>query len=337
MSSSQFIDYVKVHVRSGSGGSGIVHLRKEKFVPKGGPDGGDGGRGGHVMLQGNPNLTTLLHLKYCKYVKAQDGRPGGRQRATGACGKDTLLEVPLGTVVKDALTNQLLTEITSPGQTYCLAAGGRGGLGNARFKSATSQTPRFAQPGQAGQERWAILELKLLAHVGLVGLPNAGKSTLLAHLSAAKPKIADYPFTTLIPSLGMVSCGDQQSFVIADIPGLIRGAASGKGLGTRFLRHIERNTILAFVLAADDPDPAMSYATLLQELAEHDPALATKGQIIVLSKADLVTPQQRQTVASKLPPNEAFVWTSAVTGHGMKQLKSKLWQLIQDTGETSTT
>ncbi|WP_372934438.1 GTPase ObgE, partial [Mariniphaga sediminis] len=271
MVESNFVDYVKIHCKSGHGGAGSAHLRREKFVPKGGPDGGDGGRGGHIILEGNQHKWTLLHLKYSKHVKAGNGNPGGAQRKFGADGEDIILEVPLGTIARDGETGEFLFEITEHGEQKTLMEGGRGGLGNDHFKSSTNQTPRYAQPGEPGQEGWKILELKVLADVGLVGFPSAGKSTLLSVVSAAKPKIADYPFTTLTPNLGIVNYRDEQSFVMADIPGIIEGANEGKGLGLRFLRHIERNSMLLFLVPADSPDHLKEYHILLNELEKYNP------------------------------------------------------------------
>lgn len=328
---SSFIDHVKLYVQAGKGGAGAVHFRREKSVPKGGPDGGDGGRGGHVILQGNAHQSTLLHLRYRKHVSATHGQPGEGGCRSGATGSDIVLQVPLGTIVKDAVTDQVLLEITQEGVQQTLMQGGRGGLGNVRFKSASRQTPRYAQPGEAGAAGWVILELKLLADVGLVGLPNAGKSTLLSVVSAAKPKIAAYPFTTLVPQLGMVAYRDLQSFVMADIPGIIKGAATGKGLGTRFLRHIERNAVLLLVIAADTPAINRTYTTLLQELQAHNPMLLDKPSLLVLSKADLIAEKNRLAILRKLPQAIDHVWISATTGQGINLLKDKIWQLLRTT------
>lgn len=328
MPTSSFIDHVKLHAQAGKGGAGAVHFRREKSVPKGGPDGGDGGRGGHIVLQGNAQLSTLLHLRYRKHVSASDGQPGAGGRRSGATGADIILQVPLGTVAKDAETGQLLMEITQQGAQGLLMQGGRGGLGNFHFKSATQQTPRYAQPGEAGTEGWVVLELKLLADVGLVGLPNAGKSTLLSVVSAAKPKIADYPFTTLVPQLGIVAYREEQSFVMADIPGIIEGAAIGRGLGTRFLRHIERNSVLLFVIAADTPNVPQTYATLIQELGAHNPELLDKPRLLAVSKMDLLDETTQQSLVAALPLGIDYVLISAVTGQGIGQLKDKIWQLL---------
>lgn len=288
MADSNFIDYVKFCSRSGAGGAGSVHFRREKHVPKGGPDGGDGGRGGHIILRGNAQLWTLLHLKYKKHVIADSGQGGEGGKRTGADGKDVILEVPLGTVAKDAETGEKRFEITEHGQEVILTKGGRGGLGNDHFKTATNQAPHFAQPGEPGIEEWIILELKLLADVGLVGFPNAGKSTLLSSISAARPEIGDYPFTTLVPNLGVVSYRDDKSFVMADIPGIIEGAAEGRGLGIRFLRHIERNSILLFLIPADASNIKEQYNILLKELEKYNPELLDKKRILAISKVDML-------------------------------------------------
>lgn len=328
MAASNFIDHVKLNARAGKGGAGAVHFRRAKFVPKGGPDGGNGGRGGHIMLQGNAQLSTLLHLRYRKHVVAGHGQPGEGGLRAGATGTDVVLQVPLGTVAKDAVTGQVLLEITQEGTQKLLMPGGRGGLGNAHFKSATQQTPRYAQPGEPGAEGWVVLELKLLADVGLVGLPNAGKSTLLSIVSATKPKIAAYPFTTLVPQLGIVAYRAAQSFVMADIPGIIEGAATGKGLGTRFLRHIERNALLLFVIAADTPDGSQTYATLVKELQAHNPELLDKPRLLVISKMDLLDEQAKPAWLATLPSGIDHVRISALTGQGIDRLKDKLWQLL---------
>ena len=315
-------------MQAGNGGAGVVHFRREKSVPKGGPDGGDGGRGGHIILQGNAQLATLLHLRYRKHVKAAHGRPGEGGRRSGATGTDVVLQVPLGTVAKDAETGQVLLEITQDGAQQILMQGGRGGLGNVHFKSSTQQTPRYAQPGEPGIEGWMALELKLLADVGLVGLPNAGKSTLLSVVSAAKPEIADYPFTTLVPQLGMVAYREEQSFVMADIPGIIEGAATGKGLGTRFLRHIERNAVLLFVIAADTPDICRTYTTLVKELRTHNPELLDKPRLLVISKIDLLDQQTQKAMTITLPREIGHAFISSITGQGIPLLKDKIWQLL---------
>jgi len=328
MASTNFIDEVKFYARAGQGGAGAVHFRREKFVPKGGPDGGDGGRGGHIILKGNPQLSTLLHLKHKKHIVAGDGMPGEGGCRTGATGSDVVLEVPLGTIAKDADTDQVLVEITQAEEQVLLLSGGRGGRGNVHFKSATQQAPHYAQPGESGAESWIKLTLKLLADVGLVGLPNAGKSTLLAALSAAKPKIADYPFTTLAPNLGVVPYREGQSFVLADIPGIVKEAAAGKGLGIRFLRHIERNAVLLFVIAADTPAISQVYAMLIQELQAYSPELLDKPRLLVISKSDLVDAKSQAKITQALPQDIAHTFISAVTGQGLALLKDKIWQLL---------
>jgi GTP-binding protein len=330
MASSNFIDYVKINGRSGDGGAGAMHFRREKHVEKGGPDGGDGGRGGHIILKGNSQLWTLLHLKYTKHVKADKGKNGEGGRRTGAQGKDIILEVPLGTIARNPETGEQLVEITEDGQQAILLRGGRGGLGNDHFKNATNQTPQYAQPGEPGLEAWVILELKVLADVGLVGFPNAGKSTLLSVISAARPEIADYPFTTLVPNLGVVSYRDFRSFVVADIPGIIEGASEGKGLGLRFLRHIERNSILLFMIAADSEDIAAEYATLLNELEQYNPDLLDKERLIAITKTDLLDPAEKKKLLKKLPGNVPSLAISSVTQEGIDQLKDLIWQRLND-------
>ncbi|GAB4254332.1 MAG: GTPase ObgE [Vicingaceae bacterium] len=327
MSNSNFIDYVKICCRSGKGGAGSASLRREKYVPKGGPDGGDGGRGGHIIVRGNKQLWTLLHLKYRKHIKAGNGQNGMKARKTGANGKDEILEVPLGTVAKDAETGKVLFEITEDGEEKILLEGGRGGLGNDHFKSSTNQTPRYAQPGEPGKEEWKILELKVLADVGLVGFPNAGKSTLLSTLSAAKPEIADYPFTTLVPNLGIVAYHDHQSFVMADIPGIIEGAHKGKGLGLRFLRHIERNSILLFLVPADSKDIKKEYHTLLNELEKYNPELLDKERILVISKADMLDEELKQEISKELKGME-FLFISSVARYNLDKLKDIIWKKL---------
>lgn len=330
MASSNFIDYVKINVRSGSGGAGSLHFRREKHVEKGGPDGGDGGRGGHIILKGSTQLWTLLHLKYTKHVKAFDGKGGEGGRRSGSIGKDIILEVPLGTIAKDSETGEQLFEITEEGQEIILLKGGRGGLGNDHFKSATNQTPQHAQPGESGLEAWVILELKVLADVGLVGFPNAGKSTLLSAVSAARPEIADYPFTTLVPNLGVVAYRDYKSFVMADIPGIIEGASQGKGLGLRFLRHIERNSILLFMVPASSEDINAEYQTLLQELRLYNPSLLDKKRLLAISKADLVSPEERKEISKNVPEGISHLFISAITQEGIEQLKDDIWNLINE-------
>jgi len=330
MASSNFIDYVKINVRSGSGGAGALHFRREKHVEKGGPDGGDGGRGGHIILKGSSQLWTLLHLKYTKHVKAFDGKGGEGGRRSGMIGKDIILEVPLGTVARDSETGDQLFEITHDGQEIILLKGGRGGMGNDHFKSATNQTPQHAQPGEPGLESWVVLELKVLADVGLVGFPNAGKSTLLSAVSAARPEIADYPFTTLVPNLGVVSYRDYKSFVMADIPGIIEGASQGKGLGLRFLRHIERNSILLFMVPANSEDISAEYQTLLQELRLYNPSLLDKSRILAISKSDVVSSEEREKLKGSIPEGIPYLFISAITQEGIEQLKDRIWQLINE-------
>ena len=323
-----FIDYVKFEARSGRGGAGSAHLRREKFVPKGGPDGGDGGRGGHIILRGNAQLWTLLHLKYQKHVIAERGENGAKQRKSGSQGADVTLEVPLGTLARNADTGEVVAEITEDGQEVIILEGGRGGLGNDHFKSPTQQTPRFAQPGEPGKEQWFILELKVLADVGLIGFPNAGKSTLLSVLSAARPEIADYPFTTLTPNLGVVAHRDYQSFVVADIPGIIEGAAEGKGLGTRFLRHAERNAILLFVIAADTPNINDTYETLLHELEAYNPEMLDKERLLVISKADLLDEELMEALEQEITVDIPHLFISSVTQYHISELKDLLWQTL---------
>lgn len=327
MAENNFVDYVKIFCRSGNGGSGSAHLRREKFVPKGGPDGGDGGRGGHVIVKGNAQMWTLLHLRYQKHIFAGNGESGSAQGSFGADGKDVIIEVPLGTVAKDAESGDFLFEITCDGETHSLAKGGRGGLGNVHFKSATNQTPRYAQPGEPGEEGWKILELKVLADVGLVGFPSSGKSTLLSVVSAAKPKIADYPFTTLVPNLGIVSYHDQRSFVMADIPGIIEGAHLGRGLGLRFLRHIERNAMLLFLVPADSKDHRKEYLILLDELGKYNPELLDKERFLVISKSDFLDDDLKKEISRDLHeiPHD---FISSVTGLGIAALKDKIWQIL---------
>ena len=327
MVETNFVDYIKIHCKSGSGGAGSAHLRREKFVPKGGPDGGDGGRGGHIILEGNQHKWTLLHLKYRKHIKAGNGESGGAQRSTGADEEDVILEVPLGTIVRDAETGEFILEITEHGERKVLMSGGRGGLGNDHFKSSTQQTPRFAQPGEPGEEGWKILELKILADVGLVGFPSSGKSTLLSVVSAAKPKIADYPFTTLTPNLGIVSYRDEQSFVMADIPGIIEGAHEGKGLGLRFLRHIERNPMLLFLVPADSPDHLKEFHILLNELGKFNPELLDKQRFLAISKSDMLDDELKQEISLELK-NIPHLFFSSVTGNNVSQLKDRIWNIL---------
>lgn len=328
--SSNFVDYVKVCCRSGVGGSGSAHLRREKFVPKGGPDGGDGGRGGHVIIRGNKQLWTLLPLKYRKHVIAGNGANGLKQRASGKQGEDVYLDVPLGTIARDAETNEPLVEITEDGQEFIMAQGGRGGLGNWNFKSATNQTPRYAQEGEDGQELWRILELKVLADVGLVGFPNAGKSTLLSVVTAAKPEIANYQFTTLVPNLGIVQYRDHRSFVMADIPGIIEGASEGKGLGVRFLRHIERNAVLLFLVPADADDITAEYKILLKELQQYNPELLDKERYLIITKSDMLDEELKEEIAKEVDLDIEWSFVSSVAQEGLMELKDKLWEMLQD-------
>src|SRR5690554_375107 len=325
MASSNFVDYVKIHCQSGSGGAGSKHLYRDKRTTKGGPDGGDGGRGGHIILRGNAQLWTLLHFKYKKHIKAGHGGRGGKSTSTGKSGEDAYLEVPLGTIAKDPETGETLVEITEDGQEYIMMRGGRGGLGNVHFKSSTNQTPQYAQPGEEGKEGWRLLELKVLADVGLVGFPNAGKSTLLSVVSAAKPEIADYPFTTLVPNLGMVSYRNDRSFVMADIPGIIEGASEGKGLGTRFLRHIERNSVLLFIISADSPDIAKEYEVLLGELRAYNPELLDKERLLGISKSDMLDAELMEEIKPDLP-NLPYVFFSSVAQKGLTELKDLIWK-----------
>jgi GTP-binding protein len=326
---SNFVDYVKICCRSGHGGAGSSHLHRDKFTAMGGPDGGDGGRGGHVIVKGNAQLWTLLHLKFRKHVIAGDGDSGGSSQKSGKTGRDEILEVPLGTIAKDAETDEILFEITQDGETRILTDGGRGGLGNWHFKSSTFQTPRFAQPGEDGKEQWNILELKLLADVGLVGFPNAGKSTLLSVVSAAKPEIADYAFTTLVPNLGIVAYRDNRSFVMADIPGIIEGASQGKGLGIRFLRHIERNSVLLFMVPADTARSiGEEYEILLNELNEYNPELMHKPRLLAITKSDMLDDELQQEMKKELPADIPTIFISSVAQKGISELKDMLWTEI---------
>ena len=331
MANSNFIDYVKIFCRSGKGGAGSCHFHRAKYVPKGGPDGGNGGRGGHIILRGNRNLWTLLHLKYQRHVFAGDGQAGSEGRSSGKDGEDRVIEVPCGTAVYDADSGKFLCEVTDDGQEVKLLRGGRGGLGNWNFKSPTNRTPRYAQPGEPAIEKSVVLELKLLADVGLVGFPNAGKSTLLSSISAAKPKIADYPFTTLEPNLGIVSYRGDRSFVMADIPGTIEGASEGKGLGLRFLRHIERNAVLLFMIPADAGDIRREYSILLGELERFNPDLVNKGRVLAITKCDMLDDELIDEMRhSELPDGVETVFISSVTGMGLTELKDVLWRTIND-------
>jgi len=328
MGDTNFVDYVKIFCRSGKGGAGSRHLRHEKSNPKGGPDGGDGGRGGDVIIRGNSQLWTLLHLKFTKHLFAGHGGSGSSNQSTGADGKDIYVDVPLGTVVREEETEKFIFEITGDGEEKILVKGGRGGQGNTKFKSATFQTPRFAQPGEPAIEGWFILELKVLADVGLVGFPNAGKSTLLSVVSAAKPKIDNYPFTTLTPNLGIVSYRDDKSFVMADIPGIIEGAAEGKGLGHRFLRHIERNSVLLFMIPADTDNVVKEYDILVEELKKYNPELLDKERVMAISKCDLLDEELTAAMRPLLPNDIPVVFISSVTGTGITVLKDMLWRAI---------
>jgi GTPase len=328
MSSVNFIDYVKFNGKSGHGGAGCRHFHKEKFIDKGGPDGGDGGRGGHIILKGNAQLWTLLHLKYRKHVKAENGHGGEGQDKTGAFGKDEILEVPIGTIARNAETNEVMCEITTDGEEVIFVPGGRGGKGNAYFATPTQQAPQHAQPGEPGQELWVILELKLLADVGLVGFPNAGKSTLLSVVSAAKPKIADYAFTTLTPNLGVVAYRDSQSFVMADIPGIIEGAAEGKGLGIRFLKHIERNSLLLFMVPADAKSIEGEYEILLNEIKKYNPELLDKKRLLAITKTDLLDDELKREIKKEVPKGIQHVFISSLTNYGIADLKDLIWKSL---------
>ncbi len=328
MTQSNFVDYVKIYARSGAGGPGSAHFRREKFAAFGGPDGGDGGKGGSVILRGNSQYWTLIHLKYQRHIFAQDGQSGSGARSSGKGGADSIIQVPLGTVARDADTGEVVGEVTADGQELVLLQGGRGGLGNWHFKSSTNQAPRYAQPGDPRIEGTFILELKLLADVGLVGFPNAGKSTLLAAVSAAKPKIADYAFTTLEPNLGIVEVRDGRSFVMADIPGIIEGAHLGKGLGTRFLRHIERNSILLFMIPATSDDIREEYRILLDELTQYNPELLDKGRLLAITKCDTVEPAELKKLEKRLPPDIKNIFISSVSGQNITALKDALWEKL---------
>ncbi len=328
MSNSNFVDYVKLFCRSGDGGRGSVHLRREKYIPKGGPDGGDGGRGGDIILRGNSQYWTLIHLKYRKHIRAENGEKGSGALRHGSDGKDIYLDVPLGTIARISDSDEIVAEITAHGEEKILVKGGRGGMGNAFFKSATNQTPRYSQPGEPGSENWYILELKILADVGLVGFPNAGKSTLLSVISAAKPKIADYPFTTLEPNLGIVSVFGDKSFVVADIPGIIEGAHEGKGLGIRFLKHIERNSMLLFMIPCDSKEISKEYRILLNELKEYNPELLDKERVLAITKADLLDSELEKIIKKELPKKVKCLFISSITGKGISELKELLWKTL---------
>ena len=328
MTEGNFVDYVKIHAASGKGGKGSVHLHREKFITKGGPDGGDGGRGGHIIIRANKGMWTLIHLKYRKHFKADHGGHGSKSRSTGKDGGDVYIDVPLGTIVRDTETDEILFEITYDGEERIMVEGGMGGRGNWHFKSSTNQTPRYAQPGVDGQEHWFQLELKVLADVGLVGFPNAGKSTLLSVLTSAKPKIADYAFTTLKPNLGIVEYRDYKSFVMADIPGIIEGAHEGKGLGHRFLRHIERNSTLLFLIPADSDDIEKEYGILLNELKQHNPDLLDKERLLVISKSDMLDEELQEEIEKSLPAEITHLFISSIAQKGLVALKDTLWEML---------
>ncbi|OIP82697.1 MAG: GTPase ObgE [Porphyromonadaceae bacterium CG2_30_38_12] len=328
MSGSNFVDYVKIYCRSGKGGAGSTHFHREKFIQKGGPDGGDGGRGGHIIIRGNKNYWTLIHLKYARHIYAGDGEGGSASRSFGKDGEDKVIDVPCGTVIYDAETGECLGDVTEDGQEIIFMKGGRGGQGNWHFRTSTLQTPRFSQPGEPRIERTIILQLKVLADVGLVGFPNAGKSTLLSVISAAKPEIADYPFTTLVPNLGIVAYRNNQSFVMADIPGIIEGAAEGKGLGLRFLRHIERNSILLFMIPADSDDIVHEYSILLNELKQYNPELVDKQRILAITKCDMLDDELTRALQQELPENIQTIFISSITGLGINELKDLIWKEI---------
>ncbi|MCQ2182498.1 MAG: GTPase ObgE [Bacteroidales bacterium] len=329
MADSNFIDYVKIYCASGHGGAGSMHLHRAKYIPKGGPDGGDGGRGGHIILRANAQFWTLIHLKYRKHIKADDGEKGGAALCKGKNGADIYLDVPVGTVVKDAETDEILFEMMEDGEERILCQGGKGGWGNDHFKTSTNQTPRYSQPGEEGQEGVFVLELKLLADVGLVGFPNAGKSTLLSTITAARPKIADYAFTTLEPNLGIVRYYDDRSFVMADIPGIIEGAHEGKGIGIRFLRHIERNSVLLFMVSCEEENIAVGYKTLLNELKLYNPELLTKQRVLAVTKCDMIDPEIEKEIEPSLPKRIPHVFISSSTGEGIDKLKDLLWKALQ--------
>ena len=328
MTEGNFVDYIKVYASSGKGGRGSAHLHREKFITKGGPDGGDGGRGGHIILRGNKDMWTLFHLKFKKHFRAEQGGDGSKSRSTGKDGTDIYIDVPLGTIVRDSETAEIIFEITENGEEKILLEGGMGGRGNWHFKSSTNQTPRYAQPGIDGLEGWFQIELKILADVGLVGFPNAGKSTLLSVITAAKPKIADYAFTTLKPNLGIVDYREYKSFVMADIPGIIEGAAEGKGLGHRFLRHIERNSTLLFLIPADSDDIRKEYEILLNELKKHNPELLDKQRLLAISKTDMLDEELQEEIKNELPTGIPFVFISSLAQIGLQELKDKLWKML---------
>lgn len=328
MTEGNFVDYIKVYASSGKGGRGSAHLHREKYITKGGPDGGDGGRGGHIILRGNKEMWTLFHLKFKKHFRAEQGGDGSKSRSTGKDAADIYIDVPLGTIIRDSDTNEIIFEITEDKEEKILLEGGKGGLGNWNFKSSTNQTPRYAQPGIDGLEGWFQIELKILADVGLVGFPNAGKSTLLSVITAAKPKIADYAFTTLKPNLGIVDYRAFQSFVVADIPGIIEGAAEGKGLGHRFLRHIERNSTLLFLIPADSDDINKEYDILLNELKKHNPELLDKQRLLAISKSDMLDDELKAEIKKEIPKGVPFLFISSVAQQGLTELKDQLWKML---------
>ncbi|RLD67802.1 MAG: GTPase ObgE [Bacteroidetes bacterium] len=330
MASSNFVDYVKIHCKSGNGGAGSHHMRREKYIPKGGPDGGDGGRGGHIIARGNEQFWTLLHLRFTKHIKAEHGGAGSRSRSTGAEGDDKVVDVPLGSIIRDAETNEQIGEIVSHGEEVIIKKGGRGGLGNVHFATSTNQTPDYAQPGEDLEEGWVIIELKVLADVGLVGFPSAGKSTLLSVVSAARPEIAEYPFTTLKPNLGIVPYHDNKSFIMADIPGIIEGAHEGKGLGLRFLRHIERNSTLLFMVPIDSDDIAKEYHVLLNELEQYNPELLDKSRLLAITKSDIFDDEMIEDLKPELPNEVDTIFISSIIGTGINNLKDKLWQKMNE-------
>ncbi len=330
MEKGNFVDYIRVFCRSGNGGAGSAHMARTKYNPKAGPDGGDGGRGGHIILKGNQQLWTLLHLRYHKNILAEHGQPGNKNNCTGREGKDIIIEVPLGTVARDEETGEVEIEILEDGQEEVWVKGGRGGLGNQNFATATNQAPDYAQPGEPGIEAWKLLELKILADVGLVGFPNAGKSTLLSSISAAKPKIDNYAFTTLTPQLGMVQYRDERSFCMADLPGIIEGASEGKGLGHRFLRHIERNAALLFLIPADSDDHAKEYEVLLNELEQFNPELLNKERILAISKSDMLDDELKEAIAATLPKDIKHMFISSVANQGLTELKDELWKVLTE-------
>jgi len=330
MTEGNFVDYIKIYASSGNGGKGSVHLHREKYITKGGPDGGDGGRGGHIIIRANKEMWTLYHLRFKQHFRATEGHGGSKSRSTGKDGKDIYIDVPLGTIIRDGETQEKLFEVTQDKQETVLLEGGKGGLGNWHFRSSTNQTPRYAQPGIDGLEGWFQLELKVLADVGLVGFPNAGKSTLLAAITSAKPKIADYAFTTLKPNLGIVKYRDFRSFVMADIPGIIEGAAEGKGLGHRFLRHIERNSTLLFMIPADSDDIQNEYEILLNELRKHNPELIDKQRLLAISKSDMLDDELKEEIKKELPKDIPSLFISSIAQQGITELKDKLWEMLQD-------